>query len=417
MGCDIVGVHFNQPYCTRLGHAENRANIEARAGVGKTRRILAILFFLLFSTTISTAETVRVATFNVSLGRRGPGVLLKGIMSGKDAQVSAVVAIIQRVRPDILLLNEFDGDFTNLALDAFRGVLGSGEGAITYPYFYAPMGNEGMPSWLDLDGDGLPGEWADAFGFGRFPGSEGMALLSRFPIDALAARQFSLLKWADLPDAVLPMNAEGGAYLPEIVVAELRLSSKSHWDVPVVFPNGQRLNILASHPTPPVFDGPENLNGLRNDAEIGFWVSYLDGAEFADNTGREATFSATDFVLLGDLNNDPNDGEGRKGSIHALLTHPLVSDPMQASKGAEMAARRYGGANDTHAGNPVNDTVEWDADIGNMRVDYALPSSSLTVTDSGVFWPAPDAPDGHMIDEGRDGASNHRMVWVDLLID
>jgi hypothetical protein len=90
---------------------------------------------------------------------------------------------------------------------------------------------------------------------------------------------------------------------------------------------------------------------------------------------------------------------------------------MQRSKGAEVASLRYGGANETHVGNPVTDTVEWDADIGNMRVDYALPSASLTVTDSGVFWPAPEAPDGDMIAEGRDGASNHRMVWVDLFID
>ena len=52
-----------------------------------------------------------------------------------------------------------------------------------------------------------------------------------------------------------------------------------------------------------------------------------------------------------------------------------------------------------------------------MRVDYALPSASLTVTDSGVFWPTLNETDGHMIAEGREGASNHRMVWVDLLLD
>jgi len=342
---------------------------------------------------------------------------LKGVMSGKDAQVLAVIAIIQRVRPDILLLNEFDADFANLALDRFRDELDAGNLAINYPYFYAQMGNEGMPSGMDLDGDGSSDEWADAFGFGRFPGSEGMALLSRFPIDGQRARSFSLLKWTDLPDAALPVQADGTGYLQENAVDVFRLSSKSHWDVPVILPNGQRLNILAAHPTPPVFDGVENLNGLRNDAEITFWVSYLDGSEFVDNNGTEAAFNPTNFVLLGDLNNDPDDGEGRKGGIHALLTHPLVSDPQQGSEGAEMAARRYGGANDTHIGNPMYDTVEWDADIGNMRVDYALPSASLTITGSGVFWPPPDAPDGHMIADGRDGASNHRMVWVDLLID
>ncbi len=360
---------------------------------------------------------MRVATFNVSLGRRGPGVLLKGILSGKDAQVLAVLAIIQRVRPDIVLLNEFDADFANLALGAFRSSLDDGEGAINYPYFYAPIGNEGTPSWLDLDSDGSQDEWADAFGFGRFPGSEGMALLSRYPIELRASRRFSLLKWADLPNPVLPMRADGGAFFPKDVRAAFRLSSKSHWDVPVVLPNGQRLNILASHPTPPVFDGLENLNGLRNDAEIRFLVSYLDGVEFADDAGRKARFAGTHFVVLGDLNNDPNDGEGRKRGIHALLTHQLVTDPIQGSKGAEAASLRYGGANETHTGDPALDTVEWDADIGNMRVDYALPSASSTVTDSGVFWPTLNEPDGHMIAEGRKGASNHRMVWVDLLID
>ena len=253
-----------------------------------------------------------------------------------------------------------------------------------------------MPSGLDLDGDGRLGEWADARGFGRFPGSEGMALLSRFPIDTQAARSFNSATWG---------------------AGQAGLSSKSHWDVPVNLSDDQQLNILASHPTPPVFDGVENLNGLRNDAEIGFWVSYLNGVEFADDMGSLAAFNFDDFVLLGDLNNDADDGEGLKGGIHALLTHPLIADSRPFSKGAELAAGRYGGANSTHAGDPALDTVEWDADIGNMRVDYALPSASLKVTDSAVFWPAPDAPDGHMIAEGRDGASNHRMVWVDLLID
>lgn len=329
----------------------------------------------------------------------------------------AVVDIIQHIRSDILLLNEFDGDYTNLALGAFRAALNKGEEAIDYPYFYAPLGNEGQPSWLDLDNDGALNEWADAFGFGRFPGSEGMALLSKYPINTLAARDFSQLKWAELPNAVLPTDTKDVAFLPENVTAEFRLSSKSHWDVPVILPNGSRLNILASHPTPPVFDGAENLNGLRNDAEIGFWVSYLNGKEIADNAGTAVPFTAYDFVLLGDLNNDPNDGEGQKKGIHELLTHPLVFDPMQRSKGAEAATDRYGGANDLHNGDPSQDTVEWDADIGNMRVDYALPSASLTVTGSGVFWPLPKSEEGHMIAEGRSGASNHRMVWVDLLID
>jgi hypothetical protein len=56
------------------------------------------------------------------------------------------------------------------------------------------------------------------------------------------------------------------------------------------------------------------LNGLRNDAEIGFWVSYLNGVKFADDAGQQAAFEGVEFVLLGDLNNDPSDGEGSKAA-------------------------------------------------------------------------------------------------------
>ncbi len=39
------------------------------------------------------------------------------------------------------------------------------------------------------------------------------------------------------------------------------------------------LHLLASHPTPPAFDGPEDRNGRRNHDEIRFWNDYLDRAE------------------------------------------------------------------------------------------------------------------------------------------
>ncbi|MEO1530958.1 MAG: endonuclease/exonuclease/phosphatase family protein, partial [Pseudomonadota bacterium] len=52
---------------------------------------------------------IRVAQFNAALNRPGAGVLLADIRKGHP-QVSAVAAIIRAVRPDILLLNEFDRD-------------------------------------------------------------------------------------------------------------------------------------------------------------------------------------------------------------------------------------------------------------------------------------------------------------------
>ncbi len=371
----------------------------------------------MLSAAAALSDTVRVATFNVSLGRGGPGVLLKAIMSNKDPQVEAVIAIIQKVRPDVLLLNEFDTDFTNLALNEFRRALALGENGVDYPYFYAPIGNEGAPSGLDLDHDGKLGEWADAFGFGRFPGSQGMALISRFLIEGAGARSFSTLKWLDLTDGKIPASSNGEPLFSESIAAEMRLSSKSHWDVPVVLPSGENLHFLASHSTPPVFDGEENLNGLRNNAEIAFWVSYLDGVAFRDDNGSLAGSAGEYFVVLGDLNNDPADGEGQKAALSRLLNHRLIYDPQQRSEGGPVAAERYGGANLVQQGDPALDTVEWDADIGNMRVDYALTSANLTVSAAGVFWPKPEDADGELIGEGRDGASNHRMVWVDISVD
>ena len=38
---------------------------------------------------------------------------------------------------------------------------------------------------------------------------------------------------------------------------------------------GKTVHFLVSHPTPPVFDGPEDRNGTRNFDEIRFWADYV----------------------------------------------------------------------------------------------------------------------------------------------
>lgn len=380
-------------------------------------RLCALIsaIILLNFATISIAETVRVATYNVSLGRKGPGLLLKDIMSGEDKQIAALVTIIQHMRPDILLLNEFDHDHQNLALTAFRDALADGVNGIDYPHSFAPAGNEGRPSFLDLDGDGEVGEWADALGFGKFPGSEGMALLSRYPIDTQSAHSFSKVLWTDISDVEFPENPDGTDFLSPEIMSIIPFSHKSHWDVPILI-EGNRLHILASHASPPVFDGPENINGLRNFAEVWFWVNYLNGVSYTDDQGVNSTFDGH-FVLLGDLNVDPTDGEGAREPIAALLGHPRINDTRPASLGAAEPARYASGANAAHVGNPAYDTVEWDDDIGNMRVDYALPSTGLNIADSGTFWPLFSDPFTEILGEGRDGASNHHMVWVDVVVE
>ncbi len=366
------------------------------------RRLLA--FFVLLATA-APAETIRVATYNASLNRSGPGLLVNDLMS-EDEQISKVIQILARVQPDIVLINEFDYDAEGVALDLFLEKLT--KAGLDYAHaFNAPV-NTGEPSGLDLNGDGEATGPADAWGYGQFPGQYGMVLLSRFPIDTDASRTFQILRWRDLPGAELPVR-DDAPFPSETALGVFRLSSKSHWDVAVDTPDG-RLRILAAHPTPPVFDGPEDLNGLRNRDEVRLWQLWIEGTELTADQGV-SRYDGAPFVIVGDLNTDPEDGDGRREVIAELLAHPRIQDPAPASPGAVEAALRQGGVNPGHIGDPALDTADWNdaRGPGNLRVDYALPSIDLEVTGAGVYWPEESDPDHAQVD-----ASDHRLVWVDV---
>ncbi|HUF86024.1 MAG TPA: endonuclease/exonuclease/phosphatase family protein [Thermohalobaculum sp.] len=367
--------------------------------------------------------SVRVAAYNVALSRRGAGLLAQEMAKG-GAQIDAVAEIIGRVRPDILVLYEFDRDPAHLALSRFAGRLRDGaEGlaGLDYPFLYQGPVNTGVPSGHDLDGDGWRRGPRDAFGFGHFPGQYGTALLSRFPIDHAGVRGFRRFRWADLPGADRPVMPDGTPFHADAVWQSLRLSSKSLWDVPVTLPGGAVLHVLASHPTPPVFDGPEDLNGRRNADEIRLLTGLIEGASWiVDDAGRPGGLDEDAlFVVAGDLNADPFDGAARRGALRALLAHPRLQDPRPASEGAEAAAARQGGANARHEGPPGLDTADWrdEPGPGNLRVDYVLPSAGLEVTGAGVFWPPPEHPLAPLLAGGRQPASSdHRLVWVDIAV-
>jgi hypothetical protein len=367
------------------------------------------LLALLLISAPAAAETLRVATYDVGLARDGAGVLLAELAEPPEPALAGVLAVVRVVRPDVLLLNGFDHDLRGRALAAFVARLGEGPDGIDYPHvFHAPV-NAGEPSGLDLDGDGRLMGWDDAFGWGKFPGHGGMALLSRLAVDGVAARTFRLLPWAALPGADLPARPDGSPFPDAAAWSALRLSSRSHWDVPVVLPGGGRLHLLASHPTPPLFDGEEGFNRRRNRDEIRFWTAYLDGTAFPDDAGNAAGPPPGSFVVLGDLNLDPLDGAGHREAIAGLLAHPRLQDPRPSSAGGAEAGQ--GGANGSHDGDPALDTADWGDDgPGNLRVDYVLPSADLAVTAAGVFWPAPGEP----LADAAAAASDHRLVWVDI---
>ena len=367
--------------------------------------------------------TLRVATYNTSLFDEDTGGLVARLELG-NAQARKIAAVLQQVRPDIVLLNEFDYDASGQAADLFQrrylevAQAGGGE-PLHYPHRYLAPVNTGVPSGLDLDGNGETDgvgrdRGNDAWGYGLHPGQYGMLVLSRFPIDAEAVRTFQLLRWDAMPGALRPMvPATGKPFHADGVWKQLRLSSKSRWDVPIETPSGT-LHFLVSHPTPPTFDGPEDRNGKRNADEIRLWREYISPGHkpwLCDDAGRCGGLSAdARFVIAGDLNNDPVDGAGHHDAILELLEHPRVlrmATPRSA--GGEDKSREYSAAGIEKRGAPAHVTGDFGPKVGALRLDYVLPSVGFGLVGSGVHWPAAGDPDAAIAD-----GSDHHLVWVDL---
>lgn len=340
----------------------------------------------------------------MELTRRGPGLLLRDILKGKDPQIDAVVQVLAHVAPDVVLLTGIDWDYGNHALTALADALKT-QGQ-PYEHLFALRPNSGMATTLDLDGDGRTGGPGDAQGYGRFMGHGGMAILSKLPVMAEAAQDFSALLWTDLPNALLP-EMNGTPFPSAEAIAQQRLSSVGHWAVPIQTNGGQQITLLAYAANPPVFDGPEDRNGKRNHDENMLWANFLNG-------NFPSPAPTTPVILLGNANLDPVDGDGLHDAINTLRAHPRLQDPQPRSTGGAEAAKTQAGANENHIGDPALDTADW-RDIGgpgNLRVSYVLPDSALSVIASGIFWPMPDAPLFDLL-TGED-APRHHLVWVDI---
>lgn len=380
------------------------------------------------------ASTLRVMTYNIE------DVRTSDLKRGDHPRFQRASACIQLLSPDILLINEITYDQSggpgyNAGEQEGQNARRFVENYLTHPKSDTLQGlsyhtvmlpvNTGLPSGYDLNNDGrtvttvpkIPsspdaGSVAqqtdsgraygnDAWGFGTFPGQYGMALFVRSDLEVLrdSIRTFRLFPWSAMPNAAEPVDSTSGEkwYTSDEWQA-LRLSSKSHWDVPLRLPNGRVLHVLASHPTPPAFDGAAQRNVRRNHDEIRFWSDYLsDAAYITDDSSRSGGLhEKASFVLLGDLNADSEDESVYRTAIRTLLSHERVrstTTPIATPAG--------------QAAFPTldpDDTARWGS-----RVDYVLPSLNLIVDTSGVWRPVRQ-------DSATIPVSDHFPVWVDVQI-
>jgi len=407
-----------------------------------------------------TVGTLRVASYNASLNRGAEGELIDDLSTPDDTQAQDVAQVIQRTRPDVLLINEFDfdagGEAARLFQENYLSVAQGEESPIEYPFVYVAPSNTGILTGFDKNNDGViateadigtPAYANDSFGFGFFPGQFGFVIFSQHEIDEPNIRTFQEFLWADMPGALLfdtemgrplfdperPFDPENPndldtSFFTEEEANAFRLSAKNHVDVPVIV-DGETVHILAAHPTPPVFDGPEDLNGKLNHDEIRFWVDYVNGAEYiTDDAGVAGGLDAgARFVIVGDYNADPFDGDSVAGAANQFTDSPIINgsatDPRVTPTG-EGSFDQPLGANADHEGNPAFDTADFgfnasdpsrDNSPGNLRVDYALPSvSGLEYVDGRVVWPSNDDPFASVTNFPT---SDHRLVYVDLGIE
>ena len=425
-------------------------------------------------------SALRVATFNLSFDRGDFEKLKKQMAYGRTQQqqmidkwkadelsgdekteaenviqIRNIAEIIQRTRPDLLVMAEFDNNGTTTDSDANNALQGFQANYLTpaqkddlqgisFPNVKNVPTNTGLLSPFDLDNRGDPNKPAlpsDAWGFGFYHGQYAFAVASKFPFGTM--RTFQEFKWVDMPaegnpeidicdnpeDKPIPATRQcGDPWYSADAWAQFRVSSKNHIDLVVKVPaegNTEKdIHFLVSHPTPPIFDGSARRNYKRNRAEIKFWHDYVGKESYFKDDGGVKGGLAEDayFVIAGDLNADPYEGDGHRPTILGLLESSSVNTAattgalIPVSKGAQeyLSSPNCERTCDRNNGDTITS-------ISGLRLDHVIPSANFNVLRSGVFWPASGEPGRNLVDDpklgqGKGVSSDHRLVWVDLYI-
>lgn len=364
--------------------------------------------------------TIRVAAWHL------PGVRTSELMTGGTARVKLIAQVIQRMRPNVIMLTgivrdeaggpgvEGEGGGLNAArfVESYLAVP-QAEGLVPMRYVaFMPRTNSGMASGLDLDASGrvektwvdertaglFSGYSGDAWGPGRYPGERGIAVLvdARLLLMEAAARTFRLMPWDYMPDAALPKAGEAGALGAE-ERKQVRLSSSTHVDVPITLPNGAEVHILGCSPIEVSATTPPLLARRQHD-EVRFWADYVDGQSYiVDDAGVGGGLRGTDqserpsFVIVGPLGSDAEDPASVKNPVGATLFAAARINSEIVPKGKDGSAA---------------------TSSDGRRLEYVLPSTDLGIVAAGVW--RGDVTDG----EGRTvKAPGERWpVWMDVWV-
>ena len=296
---------------------------------------------------------MRFQTFNASLNRTTAGELVADLSTPDDPQAPTVAETIQRTRPDVLLINEFDyvpgGQAVDLFRDNYLEVGHNGAAPIHYPYAFIAPSNTGVP-WGSTSTTTAPSAAATTPSGSASSRAvrHGRPLATRST--SSARRTFQKFRWADMPGAISPTTRPPPrpptGTRPRSSRSAALLASRTGT---CRSGSAAAVHFLVSHPTPPVFDGAEDRNGPRNYDEIrsGPTTCARRRRYVYDDGGRYGGLrQGAAFVIAGDQNSDPLDGDSIPGAIQQLLENPRVNHPPADPRPASAeAAALQGGAN------------------------------------------------------------------------
>ena len=186
-------------------------------------------------------KTVRFATYNASLNRAAAGQLVSDLSTRDNAQARNIAEVLQRVRPDVVLLNEFDYVEGYEAVEPVPYATtcevrsrAPGRSATRTP---SPRRRTpASPAASTWTATARSAAATTRTGSVSSPASSAWSCSRATRSTRTGSAPSRRFLWKDMPGALLPddpATPQPGDWYSEEILEVFRLSSKSHWDVPV----------------------------------------------------------------------------------------------------------------------------------------------------------------------------------------